>query len=81
MQTFQSFLKESETPQEFVIKIEVRGADSAFMQCSEKCQWLDRTDPTAKCKLFNETLSSKKDGEASYAMRAKNCLSATDSLT
>lgn len=81
MQTFQQFLKESVTPQEFVVKIEIRGTDDAWMDCGENCQWLDRTETSPKCLLFKETLSTKKDGEAAYASRTKNCLSVTDSLT
>lgn len=80
MKTFQRFLIESETPQEYIARVMVRGSDEAFNECSDKCQWLKTEDDTLKCNLFKETLSTKKDGEAAYPLRTKNCLFITDIL-
>jgi hypothetical protein len=80
MQTFQQFLTEADAPSEFVIKIQVRGTDEAFVLCGEQCQWLIREESSVKCQLFKEALSTKKEGEAAYPLRTKACLSAIESL-
>lgn len=82
--SFSNFLAEAEEGIEYKVNIRVGGSsnstpDDLFMQCHEKCEWLNTEGDKHNCRLFQENLELTK-GEIRHPLRTKECLSATDAL-